>query len=371
MCSTKKAIELNPCASVKLVPYRPMRVPKQMQCSIHPRRANCKAMRPHNNYSDPDNENDTLHMTVMNCIFLNEHKKLYYRHLLRKETDQAEARKTILNAENVYECTLIRPIRTEHFRSVDEAGEHNMTVLKIIIDAVIEYLSKLADDEYILIVDRMYVDLIYSEFRAVILPQSAYIIKGDYVECGSDCDNDNDDDDFNQQNIQYPWKLITTNNLIVSTDESRQSQYIYRTFLLYNTILTAILRQTNPFDVNNNNTSISIIARNLGNCPNNKNRIKCCDLNYGGAPPGHIMCPPREITKRIFRYAKWGRNPNNYKRYSEIIARQSDATGGVSTDLRENVNNDLHARDRAQLYLLDWQNFMGEFSSYFGLSSTQ
>nr|WRK23715.1 vp1054 [Bombyx mori nucleopolyhedrovirus] len=360
MCSTKKPIKLDLCASVKLTPFKPMRPPKPMQCWIHPRRANCKVTRPRNNYSDPDNENDMLHMTVLNSVFLNEHAKLYYRHLLRN--DQAEARKTILNADDVYECVLIKPIRTEHFRSVDEAGEHNMSVLKIIIDTVIKYIGKLADDEYILIADRMYVDLIYSEFRVIILPQSAYIIKGDYAE--SDSESGQSVDVCNE--LKYPWNLITANSFIVSTDESRQSQYIYRTFLLYNTVLTAILKQNNPFNVIAENTSISIIVRNLGSCPNNKNRVKCCDLNYGGVPPGHVMCPPREITKKVFHYAKWVRNPNKYKRYSELIARQSEA-GGASTSLRENINNQLHARDTSQLHLLDWENFMGEFSSYFGL----
>ncbi|AGA16206.1 hypothetical protein [Thysanoplusia orichalcea nucleopolyhedrovirus] len=357
MCSTKKPIKLDLCASVKLIPFKPMRPPKPMQCWMHPRRANCKVTRPRNNYSDPDNENDMLHLTTLNSVFLNENAKLYYRHLLRN--DQAEARKTILNADSVYECVLIRPIRTEHFRSIDEAGEHNMAILKIIIEGVVNYIGKLADDEYMLIADRMYIDLIYSEFRIIILPQSAYIIKGDYAESDSDEDNICNE-------LGYPWKLITTNSCIVSTNESRQSQYIYRSFLLYNTILTAILKQNNPFDVIAENTSISIIVRNLGSCPNNKDRVKCCDLNYGGVPPGHIMCPPREIIKRVFHYAKWVRNPNKYKRYSELIARQSEVSAGFA-GLRENVNNQIHARDLAQLYLLDWENFMGEFSSYFGL----
>lgn len=64
---------------------------------------------------------------------------------------------------------LIRLICMEYFRSVDEVGEYNMSVLKIIIDVVIKYIGKLVDDEYILIVDCMYVDLIYFEFRVIIL----------------------------------------------------------------------------------------------------------------------------------------------------------------------------------------------------------
>ncbi|USC25903.1 vp1054 [Palpita vitrealis nucleopolyhedrovirus] len=358
MCSIKKPIKLDLCASVKLAPYKPMRQPKPMQCWIHPQRANCKATRPRNN--NTDSEKDLLHMTVMNNVFLDEHAKLYYRHLLRN--DQAESRKAILNADNVYECVLIRPIRTENFQSVDEAGEHNMGVLKIIIDAIIKYIGKLGDNEYILLTDRMYLDLVYSEFRTIILPQSAYIIKGDCEqddsESGQSVDNCNE--------LGYPWKLITEQNCIVSTDESRQSQYIYRTFILYNTILTAILKQKNPFNIVAENVSISIIVRNLGRCPNNKDRIKCCDLIYGGSVPGHVMCPPREIIKKIFHYAKWARNPNKYKRYSELIARFSENAGSF-TSLRENINNQLHARDAAQLHLLDWENFMGEFTSYFGL----
>ncbi|AKN81057.1 VP1054 [Lonomia obliqua multiple nucleopolyhedrovirus] len=364
MSLTKKPIKLNLCASVKLVPYKPMRVPKQMQCWMHPRRANCKVMRLRNNYSDPDNENDMLHLTVLNSIFLDQNAIPYYRTLLRKSTDQAESRKTIINADNIYECLLIRPIRTERFKSIDEAGESNMAILKILIKTAMNYLGKLCTNEYILIVDRLCLDMVYSEFRAIILPQRAYVLQGE--DAGDSSSSSNNVNRLDR--IKFPWNQISSINLIASTDESRQSQYIYQTFLLYNTILTAILKQTNPFDVISENTSISIIIRNLGSCPNNKDRIKCCDLNYGGIPPGHVMCPPREITKRVFHYAKWARNPNNYKRYNEIIARQFNMSNRTPNNcLRRNLANDLNARDRSQLYLLDWQNFMGEFSSYFGL----
>jgi hypothetical protein len=293
-------------------------------------------------------------MTVTNNIFLNEHAKPYYRLLLTKSTDQAEARKTILNADNIYEGVLIRPVRTERFRSIEEAGEHNMSIIKIIIHTTKQYLSKLISDEYFLIVDRLYLDLIYSEFRAIVLPQHAYVIKGICDET----DSDNSESHVDER-LRYPWNEITTTNFIVSTDVSRQSQYIYQTFLLYNTALTTVLKQRNPFDVITENTSISVIARNLGTCPNNKDRIKCCGLNYGCAPPGHIMCPPREITKRVFHYAKWGRNPNNYKRYTELLARAPTSKAANSGDVN----------DRSQLFLLDWQDFMDEFISYFGLST--
>nr|AFS51976.1 DekiORF99 [Dendrolimus kikuchii nucleopolyhedrovirus] len=360
MCSTPSAMTSSPCVSAKLVPFRPMRAPKPMQCWIHPRRANCKAVRLRS--GDDADGDDLLHATVLHGYYLNERAKPYYRQLLRDVSDQAHARKTILNAEAVYECVSVRLVRTEQFKGVDEAGEYNMNVLKIIIDSLLKYLGKLGDDEYMLIVDKMYVDLVYSEFRTIILPQSAYIIKGR-------CEGGADDSDSNEENSSCNktprlWSELIGHNYLVSTDESRQSQYIYRTFLLYNTILTVVLKQSNPFDAN---ATISIICRNLGRCPNNKERIKCCDLNYGGTPPGHVMCPPREITKKVFHYAKWGRNPNNYRRYSELIVRHSEATGGRSGDLRENIGGELHARDRAQLHLLDWQNFMGEFGSYFGL----
>jgi Baculovirus VP1054 protein len=355
MSSKKKPLILDLCASVKLTPYKPMRVPTRMQCWMHPRRVNCKVQ--HLRYglsTDAEGQNDIVHLTVSNNIFLNERAKPYYRYMLRKMTDQAESRKTILNAENMYECVLIRPIRTETFRSIDEAGEHNMSCLKIIIDTVKQYLNKLTNDEYFLIVDKMYLDLIYSEFRAIVLPQHAYVIKGIYDDMNSDTTVEEGEEDA-ESTLRYPWNEITTINYISSTEQSRQSQYIYQTFLLYNTVLTSILKQSNPFDVVSDSTSISVIARNLGVCPQNKDRIKCCDLNYGCSPPGHIMCPPREIVKRVFHYAKWGRNPNNYRRYSELIVRSSTE------------HTDLHVRDRIHLLLLDWQNFMDEFSSYFGL----
>jgi Baculovirus VP1054 protein len=42
-------------------------------------------------------------------------------------------------------------------------------------------------------------------------------------------------------------------------------------------------------------------------------------LKFGGACPDHILCPPKEMVSRIFHYAKWVQNPNNYKRYIELI----------------------------------------------------
>jgi hypothetical protein len=311
----------------------------------------------------------------MNAFFLNEHAKPYYRSLLNRAVDHARARKTILNADSVYENVLLRLVRDETFKGVEEAGERNMTCLKLILATVVNYLGALAADECILIADRMYVDVMYSEFRTIILPQRAYIIKGSYSEGNNSDDNDYDDNggDDNKTNdnsynhketIKFPWSLVAFNNLVASTDESRQSQYIYQTFLVYNTIFTAILNQANPFDVIAENTSISVVVRNLGKCPQNKDRIKCCDLKYGGIPPGHIMCPPREMIKRVFKYAKWARNPNNYKRYNELIVRQRETLGGGR--LRVNINNEIHPRDRAQLYLLDWQNFITEFMNCFG-----
>lgn len=364
MLPIRKQVKLKPCVSVKLTPYKPIRTPKQMQCSIHPRRVNCKAtfLR-----SETNNQQDLLHLTVLNSVFLNQHAKPYYQQLLRPTTDESYARKTILNADDVYECMFIKRLPTEHFKSVDEAGEYNMIALKTILNVVISYLNKLGDNEYFLTVEKMYVDLIYSQFRAIILPQNVYILNSSCEE-NSDSDNIDDrcDDNTKNDDLQYPWNAIAYNNFIISTDKSRQSQYVYRTFLLYNTILTAILKQISPFNLINDNVSISVIVRNLGNCPNNKDRIKCCDLEYGGISPGHVMCVPREITKRVFRYAKWGRNPNNYRRYSEIITRSPQRIS-ICSDLKINIDNQLNNRDRFQMYLLDWQNFINEFSVYFGL----
>ncbi|QBC76075.1 vp1054 [Neophasia sp. alphabaculovirus] len=374
MCSTKPPIALNPCASVKLVPYKPIRSTK-MQCWMHPRRATCRARRLRNAYHDERNESGMLHATVYSDIFLNERGKPYYRQMLRKHSDAAAARHTFVSAGQVHDCMLIDPAPSERFKSIEEAGETNMTTLKIIINTLVDALGHVAADKYLLVADRLFIDMVYSEFRAIVLPQHAYILK---QACSAQTDSESSDDDERcAQRVEPPWNQIVELASVASADRDgdarynewqRQSQYIYRSFLVYVTMLTVILKQSNPFIISTN-SSVSVILRSLGKCPDNPERVKCCKLSFGGAPPGHVMCPPRAIIKKIYSYANWALNPHKDRRYSALIARPPEsATGGESKDLRENINNDLHADDITPLNLLDWDNFVGGYMDYFGVT---
>ncbi|AHD25582.1 vp1054 [Choristoneura murinana nucleopolyhedrovirus] len=371
MCSTKKLVTLNPCTSVKLVPHRPIR-PTKMQCWMHPRRATCRVQRLRNAYHD--NKSGLLHMTVYNDIFLDERARPYYRRLLRKRFDGATARRTFLNAGLVHDCLLLEPAPSEHFKSIEEAGETNMSTLKTILTTLLSYLGRMTSNEYLLIVDRLFIDLVYSEFRAVVLPQHAYVLRQACEPADSD-DSDHERRDSDERRVEAPWNqiVVAAYVAVVNKDDGsrynewqRQSQYIYQTFLVYATLLTTILKQSNPFIISEN-SSASVILRTLGKCPDNPERVNCCKLNYGGASPGHIMCPPRAIVKKIYSYVNWALNPHKDQRYSALIARPSDAaTGGCSGDLRENINGDLHAEDITPLILLDWDNFVTAIMDYFG-----
>ncbi|AAQ91662.1 viral capsid associated protein [Choristoneura fumiferana DEF multiple nucleopolyhedrovirus] len=372
MCSTKAPIALNPCASVKLVPYKPIR-PTKMQCWMHPRRATCRARRLRNAYHNERNESGMLHATVYSNIFLDERGKPYYRKMLRKRSDAVTARHAFVSAGEVHDCMLIEPAPSERFKSIEEAGETNMTTLKIIINTLVDALGHVAANEYLLVADRLFIDMVYSEFRAIVLPQHAYILK---QACPAETDSESDDDNERcVRRVEPPWNQIVELASVASADRDgdarynewqRQSQYIYRSFLVYVTMLTVILKQSNPFIISEN-SSVSVILRSLGKCPDNPERVKCCKLSFGGAPPGHVMCPPRAIIKKIYSYANWALNPQKDRRYSALIARPPEsATGGKSKDLRENINNDLHADDITPLNLLDWDNFVGGYMDYFG-----
>ncbi|QDL57051.1 VP1054 [Dione juno nucleopolyhedrovirus] len=373
MCSTRRPVALNPCASVKLVPHKPIR-PTKMQCWMHPRRATCRLQHVRNAYHDELNESALLHMTVYSDIFLDERARPYYRRMLRARTDAAAGRRAFLNAGQVHDCLLIAPMPDEHFKSIEEAGETNMNTLRTILATLTNFLSRVTRNEYLLIVDRLFIDLVYSEFRAVVLPQHAYVLQ---QACApSPLDGESSEEEQCERRVESPWDQIVTTSYVATANRDgdvlynewqRQSQYIYQTFLLYSTMLTAILKQSNPFIISES-SSASVILRTLGSCPDNPDRVNLCKLSYGGAPPGHIMCAPRAIVKKVYRYVNWALNPHKDQRYSALIARPSDATttGGCTGDLRENINNDLHADDVTPLILLDWDNFITAFMDYFG-----
>ncbi|AUF81570.1 vp1054 [Malacosoma neustria nucleopolyhedrovirus] len=340
--ATPTTIKYTQCVSEKLIPFKPLKL-RAGQCQIHRSRANCLAMKPC--LDDTDNYTACVsHVTVLESVYLDNDLKPYYLCMIDDDDDvgNSDSRKVFLNATQMYAVVNLRPLdENETFYAIDEGAERNMSTLKIAIKTIMD-IFQTCQTLYILMADELVVDVVYSVFRTVVLPQRMiYIHQTDNVPLDTSAG----------------LKLFT----VPTTPASVESQLIYRTFLMYNTILTMILKQKNPFNANKN---ISIIFRNLGKCPNNKDRLKCCDLDYGGNAPGHIMCPPREMVKRIFHYAKWVKTPNNYKRYYELILAPTVKQRNFSY-----VNSALLLQSPADisLYVLDWYNFIQNFRDYFGI----
>nr|UPO71105.1 vp1054 [Trichoplusia ni single nucleopolyhedrovirus] len=335
MSSIPSVVRLNQCVSERLTPLKPIKI-QSAQCPIHPLRANCRAIV---RYSDVTENKFINHITILESIYQNYDRRPYYKCLL-DPAFEIDERGEYLNASELYAYVHLQPIDDEEvFYGIDEAGERSMATLKTTIKAIMDCFD-VCRDKYILMVDELQIDVVYSIFRTVLLPQRMLFI--------------------------YQTENAPTNNdvqifSVPQTVESLDSHIIYKSFLLYNTILTMMLKQKNPF--NNNKKNISVVFRNLGKCPNNKDRVKCCDLNYGGNPPGHVMCPPREMVRRIFHYSKWAKTPNNYRRYFELITTPPINRRMYEADGRVNFNYST-----GMLIILDWYNFIEEFRAYFGIS---
>ncbi len=265
----------------------------------------------------------------------------YYMCLIDTTRDESDNNRGVYaNGKDMYLYVHLKPLDNEEkFFTIDEAGENSMNVIKTVLKTLIDSMD-MCQNNYILMVDEPQIDLVYSIYRAIILPQRMYSI---------------------WQTEKVPFNDDVEIFSVPLTDEAKESQIIYKTFLMYNTIFTMVLKQRNPF--NETRKNISITLRNLGKCPNNKDRVKCCDLSYGGSAPDHIMCPPREMIKKIFHYAKWAKTPNNYKRYFELIT-----TSPVSQRMyRGASSSNLLTENTRELMVLDWKYFFMDFCAYFGV----
>ncbi|AKR17297.1 VP-1054 [Urbanus proteus nucleopolyhedrovirus] len=335
MSSKKRVVVLNQCVSEKYQLLKPLILKLRNQCPIHLRRANCRAIRVRNPLTNLD---FYRHVTILENTFLDYNCRPYFMCLL-DETDVS--RRTLnVNGDKLYAAVDFERLDSDEiFYTIDEAGEKNLIIIRNVIITLFKCFKSL-DTQFILMVDFLQIDLVYSMFRCIILPQKML------------CINSNE-------------TIVQNNDLfqvfsVPSTDEALISQQIYLTFLVYNTVLTMVLKQKNPF---NSSKMISVILRTLGKCPNNKDRIKCCDLQYGGTAPDHIFCAPREMVKKIFHYSKWARTPNNYRRYYTLI---------TSVPLRMRTKNyDVISNERTkakqQLLIIDWHNFFEDFRAYFGI----
>jgi Baculovirus VP1054 protein len=337
MSSTTNLVRLNQCVSAKLVPFKPIKLPGT-QCPIHPLRANCRVIKHYNELNGGSYYNN--HITVLNGVFQNYDRTPFYLCLVDNDTD-LEIRGAYANANDMFAYVHLQRLDDdEQFYGIDEAGERSMATIRNVIKSIMDAFVA-CNDRIILMIDELQIDVIYSLYRCIVLPQRMVAL---YTHESKPMNND--------VNIFS----------VPSTNESLECQIVYKTFLIYNTVLTMLLKQRNPF--NNNRKNISVIFRTLGKCPNNKNRVKCCGLRYGGNAPGHVMCPPREMVKKIVHYAKWARTPNNYRRYFQLITTPRATTRNYN---RGGVDRALLRANNTSLMLMDWYNFINDFRDYFGI----
>nr|AWJ76673.1 vp1054 [Lymantria dispar multiple nucleopolyhedrovirus] len=330
MSSIRSVLSGNACVSERSFFFKTLSTPKT-QCHYHPLRANCRAIKLSDDITD---DVYYYHETTLGLLYLNYDRRPFYSCLMRTGP---EPRGFHINATNLLAYVHLKKLdEDEEFFGIDEAGERQLGVVATVIKGVLEALAG-CDHLYVLMIDELQVDLVYSALRAVVLPQRMVVVE--------------------QHETAPRLQAVSVFSVPLTTD-SQNSQFIYRLFLVYNTVLTLMLKQRNPF--NDLNKNISVIFRNLGRCPENKDRVKCCDLNYGGNAPGHIMCPPREMVKRVFHYAKWARSPNNYKRYFELLVKPP-------TPPRRFVENNTAKEVDRDLIVVDWYNFMEDFYRYFNI----
>ncbi|QWO71577.1 VP1054 [Orgyia pseudotsugata single capsid nuclopolyhedrovirus] len=333
--SLPNIVKYKQCISEKIQPLRPIR-PTKTSCPFHPLRANCRAVKRRN---PDDNDGDYIyHETTLSVVNLSYDASPHYQKLVNAADETR--RGYYINAIEMYAYVHLAPLDDdEMFYGIDEAGERQLAVVTMVIKSIKAAFE--SDNQYVyLFAEGLQMDLVYSIFRAVVLPQRVVVLP--FEDSAPVLEN------FNVMSVPV-------------TKEAVDSQLIYRTFIIYNTVLSMILKQRNPF--NEPLKSISLVLRTLGKCPNNKECVKCCDLRYGGNVPGHVMCAPRAALKRIFHYAKWARSPNNYKRYFELIVKPTATERQMA---RENAPG-VYYND-TNYVLLNWWHFMENFYAYFGVS---
>lgn len=344
MSSTQRtAIKYSQCVSEKSTPFKPIKL-RKIQCPIHRSRVNCRATTQY----DPQKKIDyQFHVTTIETVYLNYNHVPYFMELVPEYEKILNVLGTYYNANEMYAYVhLLKIDQDEIFYGIDEAGEKQMNTLSTILKSLIDSMKRCGDN-FVLMADEQQIDIVYSIYRTIILPQRMILIYGI-----NDVPNVRDIDVF------------SVPNTILADD----SQKLYRSFLIYNTMLTVVLKQINPFNTNKN---ISIILRTLGKCPINRDRIKCCDLKYGGNVPGHIFCAPREIVKLVYHYAKWAKTPNNYKRYYELITNSINrrVLNRGTPKARKIAALEINDVSRSPAIIMDWYYFFMDLCIYFGVQN--
>lgn len=337
------------CVSVKSSVYKPILLPKT-QCPIHRSRVNCRVISTYEHKLTEQRTKIYLHATELENCYLNYRYQPYFFELLDESDINYSA--SYNNCDRSI-CVVLLPNEASKpiYFGLDKSGEKDLRVIEMVTYHIMMYMRNTTN--ILLMADDQYIDLVYNNTSVVLLPQAMTII---YV-------NDVPETDTEEM---HEYKLGTSPNThvfnfnhIMYSEDAMTCQKIYRSFLVYNTIMSMLLKQHNPFI--STSKTISQIIRTLGVCPANKNMIKCCDLDYGGAAPGHVMCAPKKMIIRLFKYAKWGKNPINYKRYYELLTKSENRKQmRLADDTRRQVtsNHPLNV-------ILEWHNFIMSFYRFF------
>lgn len=313
--------------------YQPIRIANR-KCRYHPDRKNCATIRTRS----PTSKDSWEHFTIIDARYCSVNGDPYYEWLLK---DERRRKRMYLNYKAI--CGVEWTTDTDEVvRSIDEAGERDVRLVRAVMRYVYEYLDNdrgdlnghakddaiEADSKVFVLLNDMYVQCLYSCRQCIILPQEMYCL----YKSGE------------APVINPQFQFIT----VPDNEEAVTSQHIYKGFLIYNTVLTMMLKEPNPF--NDKNKAISKVVESVGTCDGGveggkRNRIKVCGLGFGGeVPANHVMCPPKEMVVRIYRYAKWRLNPRNHARYFALL-----------------VTDDPKGQER----LREWSLFLAGFKSHF------
>ncbi|AKR17473.1 VP1054 [Mocis latipes granulovirus] len=318
----KRALTTNkyaPPVSERSTPFVPLTIART-RCRFHPSRVNCRLTKIMGASSV-----SYEHFTFVGVQYVNINAQPYFEMLLDAHSDGV--RKNLLTVHAMICGVQFKESPPETFYSINEAGERDAALIRMVCRQTYCFLNNYSEKLVVLLKD-LYMDCLYSPRQCIILPQELYCIYKDDME--------------------PMLNSVFSHETLPDTEEANACQDIYKSFVVYNTVLTMMLREENPF---NGKRVISKIIESVGTCTGGglgtkRNYIKVCELNFGSGdtPPNHVMCPPKEMVKRIFHYAKWVETPNNWRRYNELI-------------VRDRKNNELAMRE--------WQAFMTNFKLYF------
>nr|ANY57634.1 PlxyGVORF115 protein [Plutella xylostella granulovirus] len=276
--------------------FQPLKTTK-IQCPYH-RAARCYLLKMVNNEGRL-----FTHYNRIESRFVSITGKPYFEMLTTSSNNLVDQVNSALGYTTEYICGIqYLEHRYDKYYCVCNGGSREYAQIKLVFKAVYNFLYKNDSSLYILL-NTMFVDCLYSDLDCIILPLEMVCIY--------------------KEGTAPPINRLLSHFTVPECDESVVSQQIYKNFIVYNTVLTMMLNGPNPF--NDRKKPISKIIECLGKCDggtgdNKKNRIKMCELNLNCE---HVMCPPVEMVKIIYHYAKWVQGPNKYAKYYKLMVKNT------------------------------------------------